>query len=415
MNVYFVGIGGVGLGPLAEIALDSGNTVAGSDLHPGLMTNHLQSRGITVSTDQSGDFLRLVHAATPVDWLVYSSGVPDDSPELITARSLGIKTTKRDELLAHIVAANNLQLIAIAGTHGKTTTTGMMIWTLQQLGVPVSYSIGTTISFGPSGHYQPGSKYFIYECDEFDRNFLHFRPNLSLITSLDYDHPDTYPTLQSYTDAFGQFISQSQHAIMWQRDAAGVRAGESCWVLDDREVAAVALPGLHNRQNATLVAKACEYLGLTGDVTAALGSFPGTDRRFEKLADGIYSDYGHHPVEIAATLELANELSPTVVLVYQPHQNIRQHEIASQYTDCFARASKVYWLPTYLSREDPNLAVLTPQQLTTNVTNPHTIRYSSLDDDLWQSVLADRAAGALVLFMGAGTIDEWLRSHVSKL
>src|SRR5690606_5798559 len=111
---------------------------------------------------------------------------------------LGIKVAKRDELLARILHEKNLKLIAVAGTHGKTTTTGMMVWLLQQLGVPVSYSVGSTLSFGPSGKFDPKSEYFVYECDEFDRNFLHFHPYLSLITSVGYDHPDIYPTPENY-------------------------------------------------------------------------------------------------------------------------------------------------------------------------------------------------------------------------
>ena len=415
MNIYFVGIGGVGLGPLAEIALDAGHRVFGTDNTEGLMTRHLASRGITVSTDQSGDFLRKTHSHTPIDWLVYSSGIPLESPELVAASELGIIATKRDALLSQIIREKGLRLIAIAGTHGKTTTTGMFVWALKQLDVPVSYSIGTTISFGPSGHYEPGSKYFVYECDEFDRNFLEFHSNLSLITSVDYDHPDTYPTKDDYSAAFSKFISQSGHTIIWQKDAQNLKVGESSWVLSDGEVASVTLPGLHNRQNATLVAKGFEYLNIEGDVISALNTFPGTDRRFEKITEGVYSDYGHHPVEIAATLELARELAEDVVLVYQPHQNVRQHEILDQYTDCFKDASKVYWLPTYLTREDANLPILTPQELSQNVSNKRDVHFAELNNDLWFKLADDHKNGALILCMGAGTIDEWARKHLADL
>src|SRR5690606_24799052 len=126
----------------------------------------------------------------------------DDHPELVAARLLGIKIAKRDELLAFILKEKGLKLIAITGTHGKTTTTGMLVWCLQNLGVPISYSVGSTLPFGPSGAFRPDSEYFVYECDEFDRNFLHFEPYLSVITSIEYDHPDTYPTENEYYDAF---------------------------------------------------------------------------------------------------------------------------------------------------------------------------------------------------------------------
>lgn len=159
MNIYFSGIGGVGIGPLAMIARDAGYTISGSDLSESLTTRELVQSGLNISFDQSGQHLIRQHAVEPIDWFVYTAALNDTHPELVAARKLGIKTAKRDELLAHIIAEHNLKLIAVAGTHGKTTTTGMLIWTLQELGVEVSYSLGSTINFGPSGKFVPGSEY----------------------------------------------------------------------------------------------------------------------------------------------------------------------------------------------------------------------------------------------------------------
>ncbi len=417
MNVYFSGIGGVGLGPLAEIALDAGYTIGGSDRSDGLMLQHIRQRGANVSNDQAGDFLQSTHDKNPIDWFVYTSALPADHPELLLAKQLGIKTSKRDELLAYIVKEKDLKLIAIAGTHGKTTTTGMAVWTLKELGIPISYSIGTTLSWGPSGAFDPASEYFVYECDEFDRNFLHFHPQLSIIPSIDYDHPDTYPTEDEYQSAFRQFIHQSTATILWQADADYVATNEaSAWCLQTDEVLSLPLPGVHNRQNATLVLKALERLGIgsSSDNRDAISTFPGTDRRFEKIADNLYSDYGHHPAEIKAMLQMAREVSDDIVLIYQPHQNIRQHEMIDKYTDCFESASEVYWLPTYLTREDENLPILTPQQITKNVTNLDSLHMAELDDELWQTIQAARERGALVLCMGAGSIDDWVREKVKS-
>ncbi|AHB42105.1 UDP-N-acetylmuramate-L-alanine ligase [Candidatus Saccharibacteria bacterium RAAC3_TM7_1] len=447
MRIYFAGIGGVGLGPLAEIAADAGYEVSGSDPTSSLMTSQLQKRGVVVEPSQDGAFLAQTHALTPIQWFVYSASLPSDHPELQMARKLGLRMTKRDEFLAYIIKEKNLKLIAIAGTHGKTTTTGMMVWVLKQLGIPVSYAVGTTLSFGPSGKYDKDSQYFVYECDEFDRNMLAFHPDLSLITSLGYDHSDTYPFEQDYQAAFAQFIEQSGHTIGWFHDLSKLPfiSAEKAWQLHDEEVLDFSLTGIHNRQNATLVAKACEYLSSQGNLfpeaSAAqasadavsteawreaaeennvaevsmrvINTFPGTNRRFEKLADNLYSDYGHHPEEIAATLQMARELSDHVVLVYQPHQNVRQHEVVDQYTDCFSEAEKVYWLPTYLSREDPSLTVLTPKELSANVTNREVVEIADLNDALWQAIQAARDAGKLVLCMGAGSIDEWLRHQLA--
>lgn len=416
MNIYFSGLGGVGIGPLAEIARDAGHTVIGSDLAEGLVTRELEKSGITVNIGQDGSFLRESHTAAPLDWFVYTAALPANHPELVAAKELGIRTGKRDEFLAEFIKAHNLKLIAISGTHGKTTTTGMAVWTLKQLGVPVSYSVGTTISFGPSGAYEPGSEYFVYECDEYDRNFLHFEPHLSLLTSIDYDHPDTYPTEAEYKDAFRQYIGQSDYTIAWQHDLDYIQqpVNDTIEALQDDAALGIRVLGAHNRRNATLVYKALERLSI-GDIqtiSAALDRFPGTNRRFEQLGDNLYSDYGHHPEEIAATLQRAYESSHNIVLVYQPHQNLRQHFIRDQYTNQFELAEKVYWLPTYLTREDPTKPVLTPQELTANLTNKDAVEYAELNAELWNAIQAAREAGKLVLVMGAGTIDGWAREQL---
>jgi UDP-N-acetylmuramate--alanine ligase len=416
MNIFFSGIGGVGLGPLAQLAHDAGYTVGGSDAAASLTTQALVDQGIPVHIGQSDGFLEDVHEQQPIDLFVYTASLPPTHPELMKAQELGIKAVKRDELLTQIIQEKGLKLIAVSGTHGKTTTTGMLVWAFKQLGIPVSYSIGTTISFGPSGHYDPASEYFVYECDEFDRNFLHFSPVLSLVTSLGYDHSDTYPTKEDYRQAFTQFLQQSAHSIGWHHDVRQLSdlPLDKLWQLQDDEVAPVKLAGEHSRLNATLALKALEYLGFDHS-PALLESFPGTNRRFEKLADNLYSDYGHHPTEIAATLQMAREVSDHVVLVYQPHQNIRQYEVKGLYRNCFKDAEKIYWLPTYLSREDPDLAILTPQELTADISNKEDIQIADMNDELWTLLDLHRANGDLVLAMGAGSVDGWVRSRLNKL
>ena len=414
MNIYFSGIGGVGIGPLAEISLDAGYSVTGSDPEETLMTRELQKRGVVINNNQDGSFLMECQRNKPIDWFVYTSALPKDHPEIVLAKELEIRIAKRDEMIAHIIDDNGLKLIAIAGTHGKTTTTGMMIWTMQKLDIPISYSIGTTIKFGPSGKLDPLSEYFIYECDEFDRNFLNFNPYLSLITSIDYDHPDTYPTANDYLDAFHQFALKSGQIITWDdqhnelfKDVPRVDT------LDSSIKSDLFIIGEHNRRNATLVQTALQHLDFTQNTDEILSIFPGVDRRFEKLADGLYSDYGHHPAEIAATLQLARELSYNVILLYQPHQNIRQHEIRDQYTNQFELANTIYWLPTYLSREDPGLEILKPEELIQNITNKENIHIVDFGDELWNTIQEARSKGMLVLCMGAGSIDGWLRDKLA--
>lgn len=422
MRVFFSGIGGVGIGPLAQISRKAGYSIAGSDLTASLTTEKLMEAGVTVAIgEQTDEFLRREHAREPFDYFVYTAALPADHPELVKAHDLGIMRLKRDGLLARIIDEKQLQMIAIAGTHGKTTTTGLMVWAMRQLGLPISYSVGTTLSFGPSGDYDPDSQYFVYECDEYDRNMLHFTPELTVLTSLDYDHPDSYPTIESYQQAFRAFIEQSGATLLWQKDyrSLGQPELDSDHQIFDETIPLdhLRLAGLHMRQNAFLVERAILRLFPDTpyhDLVSAISSFPGTDRRMQKLADHLYSDYGHHPAEIAATLQLARELAQQVVLVYQPHQNVRQHEIRHEYTDSMLGADEIYWLPTYLSREDPALPVLTPEELSSELRNHDKVHIAELGDELWQAIKTARTEGKLVLAMGAGSIDGWLRERLTK-
>lgn len=413
MNIYFSGIGGVAIGPLSEIALDAGHEVQGSDREPSLMTKQLERRGVPLRIgEQDGNFLRERHQERPIDWLIYTAALPSDHPELVVARELGIKITKRDELIAHIVAEKNLRLIAISGTHGKTTTTAMIIWLAKYFGLPVSYSVGSTLAWAPSGRYHPSSEYFIYECDEFDRNFLHFHPYVSIVTTIEHDHIDTYPTKNSYEEAFRQFGEQSESLFTW-RDYEAILGSDSNITYVSEVSPYLKLPGEHNRRNASLILAALEKFGLPAKNAAdGLNKFPGTSRRFERLANNLYTDYGHTPTEIAATLQMAREMSDQIVLVYQPHQNTRQHHIKDEYTaDLLKNTDAVYWLPTYLSRENPELSILTPEELTVKLP-PETTHIAEPNDELWQTIAQLREDGNLVLIMGAGAVDTWVRDQL---
>lgn len=420
MRIYFCGIGGVGIGPLAEIAYDSGYDVVGSDLQSSLMTKQLSQKGITVFIGQEGHDIAKTHKESPIDWFVHTASVNPGHPEYDFAKENDIRISKRDELLSHIITEKGLKLIAVSGTHGKTSTTGILVWLFKQLDIPLSYSVGTTLNFGPSGKYEKDSEYFVYECDEYDRNMLHFNPFITVITALSYDHPDTYKNEHVYKDAFIQFMEQSDLSILWQKDlrylevpsnkSLSYEAFDESLDLDD-----IRLPGQHVRQNAYLAMAAVKHaIPGTGhsELTSHINSFPGVDRRFEKLSENIYSDYGHHPDEIRATLQLAKEISDHVTLVYQPHQNTRQHEIFHKYKDCMLSADKIYWLPTYLSREDKNLPIITPEELIKNLTNKQNAAPAEMGDTLWNNIQADAQSGSLVLVMGAGSIDKWVRDKI---
>ena len=427
MNIYFSGIGGVGIGPLAEIAAGAGYDIFGSDTTAGLTIQKLKARGVDMKIGpQTGDFLHKIYNTQGVDWFVYTSALPEDHPELVLAKQLGIKTSKRDELLNKIIEDKNLKLIAVAGTHGKTSTTGMFVWTLKQLGIPVSWSVGTTLTFGESGHFDNQSQLFIYEADEFDRNFLHFSPFVSLITSLDYDHTDIYKTQKEYFEAFSDFAKQSDFLFSWQDQHSEIFTMLNNTAILSEIDTNLTLPGKHNKRNASLVIEALDYLHEIHNIDLgddyyerainALNNFPGTDRRFEEISTGIFSDYGHHPAEIKATLQMAKEIAirdkyAGVALVYQPHQNVRQVEIQDDYKPgIVSDADKIIWLPTYLSREDPNLEILTPKFLTRKIEQDK-VEFAKMDTDLQQRISDLRAQNYLILAMNAGTLDGWLRNN----
>jgi len=429
MHIFFSGIGGAAIGPLALIAKQAGYEVSGSDIAASASINYLKKRGITdITIGQTTEQIEKIHTERPIDWLVYSSALPKtnpDHPELVFAKDNGIKLSRRDEFINVLIKDKNLKLIAIAGTHGKTTATAMVIWLLKQLDIPVSYSVGGKINFGEMGVFDPASKYFVYEADEYDRNFLSFFPYLSIISGLDYDHPDTYPTQASYDDAFREFIDQSGKTFAWHEDAErlGLAQDSKITVLDEKSQAIdeqLTLAGHVNRKNAWLVVEAIAHgLGShTANLLGGMNRFPGVARRFEQIAPNIYSDYAHTPPKIAGALQQAHELAGNnVVVVYEGLHNTRQHFIKSKLANLFDEVKQLYIVPSYLAREDPSLELLPPAKLLnllSNVSKEHA-QSASLDNKLLSNIKNHAADGDLVLCLsagGAGSLDEWMRKEL---
>ncbi|MBR6964706.1 hypothetical protein IKH83_00070 [Candidatus Saccharibacteria bacterium] len=402
MKIYISGISGKGMGPLALLASDAGFEVIGSDLAAdGDIMPELMKRGIKVNVGpQDGNFLR---SFDDIDWFVHTSALKADNPELIAAKELGIRVSKRDELIAFLIEKLGLKMVAVAGTHGKTTTTAILIYAFSRLGIPAAHIVGSTLSFAPAGKYTAGDEYFIYEADEFDRNFLHFHPFISLIPSETYDHADIYPTREDYHAAFEQFRAQSQQVI---------EGGET----DSR----ITLVGESRRFDATLAKRAIMELKPELDeleVIKVINDFPGVARRFEKIATNVYSDYAHHPEEVETVINIANEEAERlglkgVVVAYQPLQNMRQHEVRHEYKKTFLGASKLFWLPTFLTREKPGFELLTPEMLIGEIENPEIAEPADLNDALAEKLLAYKKDGYLILMILTGETDEWARVNL---
>ncbi len=423
MNIYISGISGTGMGPLALMAKAAGFEVCGSDLAKGAIYDELVKAGIEVFIDeQNGDYLR-TKLEQGVDWFVYTSALPADHPELVVAREAGIKCTKRDDFTAFLVEKLGLKMVAVAGTHGKTTTTAMIVWASLKVGLPVSYIVGSTLGFAPSGAYHKGDKYFVYEADEYDRNFLKYHPWLAVIPAVSYDHPDIYSSRKDYLEAFKQFKGQSERVIEYVDGKIDEGEGHfGLYKADDFRLA-----GEARRIDAALAANAVmtmqfeEYdeKGMivdyaVGVLIEALNEFPGVGRRFERICKGVYTDYAHHPEEIVATMEIAQEEAKMdglkgVVVVYQPHQNTRQYEVRDGYATAFLGAEKVFWLPTYLTRENPELAVIEPQEFIDGLENKEAAEPAELNDDLAEKLKKYSREGYLVILMTAGPADEWFR------
>lgn len=404
------------MGPLALMAKKAGMEVVGSDLAEGMIAEELREAGIDfLIGEQDGEFLRQ-QIANGVEWFVYTSSLPENSAELILAKQSGIKVSKRDELVAWLVKNLNLKMVGVAGTHGKTTTTGMIIWLCLKMGLPISYLVGTTLPFAEAGRYDEKSKFLIYEADEYDRNFLRFYPWLGVIMAVSFDHPDIYGSREEYLRAFRQFEKQCEGVLRSGVELEGIRlSGKTRRV--DASVAVLTVEKIV--ENLRGAGEWGAGSGTDGEIlrkrlVALINEFPGIQRRFERIEEGIYTDYGHHPEEVSATVEMALEEAKNtgrkgVVVVYEPHQNTRQWEVREGYRKAFLGVDKLYWLPTFLTREDESLAVLSPEELIGGLDNKEVGERAEIDESLAERLLSAKNDGFLVLLMSAGPADKWYR------
>ena len=428
MHIYFSGIGGAGIGPLAMVAHQAGYQVSGSDKQDSQYIAYLKKHGIEdIHIGQSMEAIAAVHDRQPIDWFVYSSALPlenPDAPELRFCHDQGIKTSKRDELLNRILEDQQLKMIAVAGTHGKTTTTALVTWLFAQLNKPVSYILPAKTSFADMGRFDNDGQYFIYEADEFDRNFLAFEPEISLITGVSWDHHEIFPTREDYQAAFCEFIDQSEHTYIWREDAdyLGLDTSPTVELMDseDKHLNELKLLGKYNRLDAWLAVQAVHWA--TGEPVAKLAAaadrFPGLSRRMEQLRPGLYSDYAHTPEKIrgamSVALEMAAETGQKVVVVYEPLTNRRQHYMLDDYRDCFAGADRLYWIPSYLAREDKTQRVIPPAELISRLSDPSIGQAMERDSHLKQAIQQHLDQGDMVVGMaggGGGSLDDWLRQE----
>jgi len=393
-HIHLIGIGGTGLSAIARVLLEMGHTVSGSDRAESSFTRDLQAAGATISIGHRPENVR------DADLVVRSSAIQDDNPEVTAARAFRIPVLKRFDFLSSIMDGKTS--IAIAGTHGKTTTSSMIAWMLSAMGQDPSFIIGgVNLNLGVNARAGNG-KTFIIEADEYDRMFLGLKPIIEVITSIEYDHPDCYPTPADYQAAFVEFmyLIPPQGTLVACADDPGARDlmekakklgktilsyglttdanGEhesdvfgselapndkggftfKAFVRGETTLVNLQVPGKHNVSNALAALSVTCLLGLPlTDASKTLEKFAGTGRRFEIRGESngivIIDDYAHHPTEIRATLAAARSRYPSrrIWALWQPHTYSRIQVLSNEFAHSFADADEVIVTDIYAARE----------------------------------------------------------------
>ena len=437
--IHFMGVGGAGMAPLAEMVLRSGAAVTGCDLVDSRGAEALVRMGMRFARGHDPGHVEGVAA------LVVTSAVPDGHPELAAASAAGVPVLKRAEALGQWV--NDGRVAGIAGTHGKTTTTAMATHILEEAGVdPTGVVGGEVTAWG--GNLRPGgSEIFVVEADEFDRSFLALRPEVAVVTNLEADHLDIYQDLEGVRSSFASFVDQlAPDGALWvcgddpgaarigvrcggrtrsyglgagaQLRAVAVRANGAASTFTLIEEGgrigdfAVAAPGLHNVRNALAAAGVGRAFGAGWDaVHAGLAAFRGVGRRYDILGEAagiqVVDDYAHHPTEIAATLAAARAANPgrRIVAVFQPHLYTRTGDFHQEFGSALAAADRVWVTDIYPAREEP-LPGVTGELVAAAVPGPRSrVAYHAELETLPQAVAGDLADGDVCVLMGAGSIE----------
>lgn len=385
-KVHFVGIGGAGMSALAKILVEKGYSVSGSDVKESVMTGILRDLGARVFIGQRAENVQDTEA------IVVSSAIRENNPEVVEAKRLGLKRLHRSDVNAFLI--NNSKGIAVAGAHGKTTTTSMLGVSLDYEGVSPSIIIGGEVDYLGSNAKLGKSDYLVSEADESDGTFLKYYPYIGIVTNVENDHMDHYGTMENIIKAFTQFLNQIRedgwgvvcfdnenirnivknvnrkivsYAIDHEADyvAANIKAdasGTSFDVIHEGEnlgTVKLNVPGRHNVLNAM----ACVVTGITlgqsvAQMAEGLTMFNGAKRRFQTKgkAQGVWvvDDYAHHPTEIATTLKAARQTQPKrLVCAFQPHRYSRTQLLQKEYGSCFRDADLLVLTDVYSAGEDP--------------------------------------------------------------
>jgi UDP-N-acetylmuramate--alanine ligase len=416
MKIYCSGIGGIGLSAYAAHQIERGNTVYGSDRGDSVIVQNLRELGAHISLNQDGS-----HVPSDCDLFVYSEAVPADSPERIRARDFGIPMQSYFHALGELT--QDSFLIAICGTHGKSSTTAMVSKMLIDAGKDPSVVVGTRMKELDGNNWRKGkSDLFVVEACEYRKSFHYLSPDIVLMTNVDGDHFDAFASIDDYQAAFVTFLKrlpQDGPVILHGSDAdsttVGEASGRTVIDADAGEDVVTGAPGAHMRQNAKLAAALGEYLGVNrATINNSLATFTGTWRRMEvkgETANGvtIVDDYAHHPVEIRATLQAMREVYPQrrIICVFQPHTHDRTLKLYDEFTAAFSDANLVIIPDVYVARSEIETEAVDVSHFVNDIA-----RISRVDCVNGQGLhetekfLHERTQkGDVVILMGAGNIN----------
>ena len=450
--IHFTGIGGIGMSGIAEVLLNHGYAVQGSDLKESKITERLAALGARIFIGQAAENL------DGAEVVVISSAIKPGNPEFDAARARGLPMVRRAEMLAELMRLRSN--VAIAGTHGKTTTTTLVATLLDAGGIdPTVINGGIIHAYGSNARVGQG-EWMVVEADESDGTFNRLPATIAIVTNIDPEHMEHWGTIENLRKGFYDFVSNipfyglavccTDHAevqalvgrvtdrrvVTYGFNAqADVRAVGLHYVKgvahfdialrgEDRVIAGCTLPmpGDHNVSNALAAVAVARHLGMKSDeIRAALAGFKGVNRRFTKLGevDGItiIDDYGHHPVEIAAVLRAARQASEgRVIAVHQPHRYTRLSSLFEDFCSCFNDADVVGIAEVYAAGEAP-IAGASRDDLVAGLTrhghrNAHVV---DSEDALEALVRAEAKSGDIVVCLGAGTISAWAHGLVGRL
>jgi len=405
-RLHVLGIGGAGMSAYALAALALGAEVTGSDQADSPYAREVRAAGIPVAIGHDPANL----PAGPRVEVVASSAVPAANPELVAARERGLPVRSRAELLAQLTALR--RTIAVAGAHGKTTTSSMIAHVLLGCGMDPGYLIGGVLrTTGANGAWGTG-EWLVVEADESDGSFLDLDVDLAVVTNVELDHHARWGSLEELRAAFARFEARAGRVVAWEEPAdVALADGGSTFTWRGHAVR-LAVPGLHNARNAAAALEAARLAGAgEAEAVAAIATFAGAGRRFERLgrtASGalVVDDYAHHPTEVAATIAAARTLGEPgrVVAVFQPHLYSRTRELAQEFADALAAADRAAVLDVYPARERAEDFPGVSGATIADRAPAHVISTPAFADVV-DTVAPDLRAGDVLLVMGAGDVQ----------